>query len=311
MPLPTLLESRLRVPVIAAPMFLVSGPALVAACCKSGIVGSFPALNARTTELFDEWLEEIASLVPNAGLDAAGDTAPYGVNLILHRSNPRLGADLDVVVARRVPLILTSIGDPAAIVERVHDYGGLVFHDVTTIRHARKAAAAGADGLILVCAGAGGHAGTMNPFAFVPQVREFFDGTIVLAGCLNDGRGIRAAEVLGADMAYLGTRFIAVAESMAPATYKDMIVNSSAADILYTPAFSGIPANMLRPSIEAAGLDPDNLPVKAEIDLGKELKADVKAWKNVWSAGQGVGAIHDSPSVTELVARIEAEYRAA
>jgi nitronate monooxygenase len=285
-------------------MFLVSGPDLVVATCKTGVLGSFPALNQRTTEGFDEWLTEIESrLSPN--------DAPYGVNLIVHNTNPRLEADLKVCEAHKVPLVITSLGALADLVDRVHAYGGLVFHDVTTLRHAKKAAEAGVDGLILVCAGAGGHAGVLSPFAMVPEVRAFFDGTIILAGCISDGQGVAAAETMGADLAYLGTRFISVQESMAPPEYKAMLCDSAAADIVYTPAISGVPASFLRQSLINAGLDPDNLPTKKDINMGEELDSESKAWKNIWSAGQGVGSISDVPTTAELVDRLAREYRAA
>lgn len=312
MPLPARFHQQLALPVISAPMFLVSGPDLVIAACRAGIVGAFPSLNARSSEILDDWLSRIGGeLAAAREAEPNRPIGPHAVNLIVHRSTRRLAEDTEALVRHQVPLVITSIGNPAAIAEAVHGYGGAVFHDVTTLRHARKAAAAGVDGLILVCAGAGGHAGTMSPFAMVPQVREFFDGTIVLAGAISDGRGVRAAEVLGADMAYMGTRFIATSESMAQDDYKRMLVESEAADILYTPAFSGIPANMLRPSIAAAGLDPDRLPEHKEIDLGAELNAEAKAWKTIWSAGQGVGSIADVLPVAELVERLRREYRAA
>ena len=301
MPLPESLQGRLSLPLIAAPMFLTSGPDMVVAACKAGVVGTFPALNQRTSEGFSDWLDEIE------GRLGEGD-APIGVNLIAHRTNPRLQADLEVCVAHRVPLIITSLGAVRELVDAVHGYGGAVFHDVVNMRHAAKAAGAGVDGLILVCAGAGGHAGVINPFAMVDEVRAFFDGTVVLAGAISTGRQVAAARAMGADLAYLGTRFIATRESMASDANKEMIRMSSAADIVYTPAISGVPASFLRASLEQAGLDPDNLPTKKEIDMGKELDTESRAWSDVWSAGQGVGAIDDVPTVAELVARLKAEY---
>jgi nitronate monooxygenase len=304
MPLPPLLDGRLALPAIAAPMFLVSGPDLVVAACRAGIVGAFPSLNQRTGESFETWLDEIESRL------RPGD-APFGVNLIVHRTNPRHRADLEVCERHRVPVVITSLGALSDVVARVHAYGGVVFHDVTNLRHARKAADAGVDGLILVCAGAGGHAGVINPFAFIGEVRAFFDKTIILAGCISDGRGIAAAELMGADLVYLGTRFIATEESMAPDPYKAMLCEGAAADIVYTPAISGVPASFLRASLVNAGLDPDNLPDKREIDVGNELSPEAKAWRDIWSAGQGVGAIADVPSTADLVARLHAEYAAA
>jgi nitronate monooxygenase len=307
MSLPLLLQQRLRLPVVAAPMFLVSNPQLVLACCNSGIVGSFPALNQRDSSGFRAWLEEI-----QAGLHS--DAAPYAVNLIVHHSNPRLQDDLAICVEKRVPIIITSLGAVKEVVDAVHSYGGLVFHDVTTRRHAEKAAEAGVDGLIAVAAGAGGHAGTWSPFALIAEIRQFFDKTLLLAGCLNHGHEILAAQLLGADLAYLGTRFIATQESHAGEAYKQMLLDAKAADIIHTPAVSGIPASFMRQSLQAAGYDLQRLQDKGEVNYGEKLKPvsdEAKAWKTVWSAGQGVGAIDDLPSVAELVARLDAEYRAA
>ena len=307
MSLPTLLQQRLRLPVVAAPMFLVSNPQLVLACCNSGIVGSFPALNQRDSSGFRAWLEEI-----QAGLHS--DAAPYAVNLIVHHSNPRLQDDLAICVEKRVPIIITSLGAVKEVVDAVHSYGGLVFHDVTTRRHAEKAAEAGVDGLIAVAAGAGGHAGTWSPFALIAEIRQFFDKTLLLAGCLNRGHEILAAQLLGADLAYLGTRFIATQESHAGEAYKQMLLDAKAADIIHTPAVSGIPASFMRQSLQAAGYDLQRLQDKGEVNYGEKLKPvsdEAKAWKTVWSAGQGVGDIDDLPSVAELVARLDAEYRAA
>lgn len=307
MSLPTLLQQRLRLPVVAAPMFLVSNPQLVLACCNSGVVGSFPALNQRDSSGFRAWLEEI-----QAGLHS--DAAPYAVNLIVHHSNPRLQADLAICVEKRVPIIITSLGAVKEVVDAVHSYGGLVFHDVTTRRHAEKAAEAGVDGLIAVAAGAGGHAGTWSPFALIAEIRQFFDKTLLLAGCLNHGHEILAAQLLGADLAYLGTRFIATQESHAGEAYKQMLLEAKAADIIHTPAVSGIPASFMRQSLQAAGYDLQRLQDKGEVNYGEKLKPvsdEAKAWKTVWSAGQGVGAIDDLPSVAELVARLDGEYRAA
>ncbi len=302
MPLPASFQGRLRLPAVVAPMFLTSGPDLVVEVCRSGLVGTFPALNQRTTDGFDAWLQEIT-----ARLAAVENPAPYGVNLIVHKSNPRLAADLEQVVAHRVPLVITSLGAVRDVVEAVHSYGGLVFHDVISRRHAEKAAEAGVDGIIAVCAGAGGHAGTLSPFALVPEIRQVFGGTILLGGALSTGAHIAAARLIGADLAYLGTRFIATREAMVPEGYKDMLVSASAADIVYTPSISGVNANFLRPSIVAAGLDPDNLPPPHVLDMSSEAKA----WKTVWSAGQGVGSIADEPGAAELCTRLIAEYDAA
>jgi len=300
MPIPAAFAGRLALPAIVSPMFLISGPALVTACCKAGLIGTFPALNQRTTEGYEAWLDEIeGALAPN--------DAPYGVNLIVHGSNTRLKADLEVTVRRRVPLVITSLGAVKDVVDAVHSYGGLVFHDVINRRHAEKAAEAGVDGIIAVSAGAGGHAGTMSPFALVSEIRQVFSGTVILAGSMSTGAHVAAARAMGADLAYMGTRFIATEESLADRGFKEMIVASSAADILYTPAISGVNANFLIPSIKAAGLDPKNLPAHGKMDMGSEAKA----WKTVWSAGQGVGAITDAPSVADLVARMKAEYEAA
>lgn len=307
MSLPALLEQRLRLPIVAAPMFLVSNPQLVLACCQSGIVGSFPALNQRESAGFKAWLEEI-----EAGLDQ--QCAPYAVNLIVHGSNPRLQADLAICVEHRVPLVITSLGAVKEVVDAVHSYGGLVFHDVTTRRHAEKAAEAGVDGLIAVAAGAGGHAGTWSPFALLAEIRQFFDKTLLLAGCLNQGHEVLAAQLLGADLAYMGTRLIATQENAASAAYKQMLLEARAADIIHTPAVSGVPASFMRQSLEQAGYDLKQLQHKGEINYGEKLKPmdeEAKAWKTVWSAGQGVGAIDDLPSVAELVQRLDQEYRTA
>lgn len=301
MAIPAALQKGLKLPVIAAPMFLVSGPELVIASCKAGVIGTFPALNQRTTEGYSEWLDEIkAALGP--------EDAQYGVNIIVHNTNPRVMADLEVTVRHKVPLVITSLGAVKDVVDAVHSYGGLVFHDVTTVRHAQKAAQAGVDGLILVCAGAGGHAGTWSPFALLNEVRQFFNGTILLSGCMSTGQDVATAMMLGADFAYLGTRFINTTESRAPDEYKDMIDEAHAADIVYTPAISGIPANFMSQSLIANGLDPKSLPDKTKVDLGKELDHEVKAWKSVWSAGQGVGSIDDVPTTAELVARLKREF---
>jgi len=306
MSLPASLEQRLRLPVVAAPMFLISNPGLVLACCGSGVVGSFPALNQRDSAGFKAWLEEI-----EAGLAQLQAPAPYAVNLIVHPTNPRLQADLALCVEHRVPIVITSLGAVKEVVDAVHSYGGLVFHDVTTRRHAEKAAEAGVDGLIAVAAGAGGHAGTWSPFALVAEIRQFFDKTLLLAGCINHGHEVLAAQLLGADLAYMGTRFIATQESHAQDAYKQMLLGAHAADIVHTPAVSGIPASFLRPSLERAGYDMAALKNATEQGKLKPIDDEAKAWKTVWSAGQGVGDIHDLPAATALIERLHGEYQAA
>lgn len=296
--------------MIAAPLFIVSGAALVIAACRAGVVGTFPSLNARTAEALRARLSEIEEGLSQIQ-QGEPKPAPFGINLICHRTNQRLAVDIDIVVEHRVPIVITSGGDPRGIVERVKAYGGNVLADVTDLKWAHKAADAGVDGLILVCAGAGGHAGVMSPFALLPQVRAFFDGTIVLAGAISDGRAIRAAQILGADLAYMGTRFIATKEANASERNKKMLLESEATDLIYTDVFSGIPANMLKESIRQFGLDPDHLPRKKDLDITNELNVDAKAWRDIWSAGHGVGSIHDVPSVGELVARLRDEYDAA
>lgn len=305
MAIPAAFAGKLALPAIAAPMFLVSGPDLVVQTCRAGVIGTFPALNERTTEGFADWLVQIEGRL--AAPAAAGPVAPYGVNLIVHKTNPRVQADLEVVVRHEVPLIITSLGAVREVVDAVHSYGGLIFHDVINARHARKAVEAGVDGVIAVCAGAGGHAGLLSPFALVPEIRSFFDGTIILSGAMSSGAHIAGARALGADLAYLGTRFIATAESLAPEDYKQMILQTRAVDIAYTPNVSGVNANFMRPSMLANGLDPDAPPGDHVMDMANEARA----WKTVWSAGQGVGSIQDVPSVGELCARLGAEYRAA
>ena len=307
MSLPALLEQRLRLPVVAAPMFLISNPQLVLACCRNGVVGSFPALNQRDSSGFKAWLEEI-----EAGLALLDNPAPYAVNLIVHNSNERLEADLAICIEHKVPIVITSLGAVKEVVDAIHGYGGLVFHDVTTRRHAEKAAQAGVDGLIAVAAGAGGHAGTWSPFALVAEIRQFFDKTVLLAGCINHGREILAAQVVGADLAYLGTRFIGTTESHAPDAYKEMLLASRAADIIHTPAVSGVPASFMRKSLENAGFDMAALNSKGETgNKLKPLSDEAKAWKTVWSAGQGVGEINDLPSTDQLIARLDEQYRQA
>ena len=317
MPLPAVLHNRLSMPVVGSPMFIVSTPDLVIAQCNAGIVGSFPSLNARPVSLLDEWLARIAEeTAAYARANPGAKVAPFACNQIIHKSNSRLEQDLPLCIKHKVPIVITSVGNPADIVKEVHAYGGVVFHDTTTIRHTEKAIEAGVDGVILVCAGAGGHAGTLSPFALVPQVRRFWKGTLLVGGAISDGAAVRAAQVLGADLAYVGSRFIATKEANAAPAYKQMLIDSGAKDITYTPAFSGVPANYLTKSILGAGLDPNNLKPKGHIDMDLGTRPDenekkVKAWKDIWSAGQGVGSIDDVPSVAELVDRMKREYRAA
>jgi nitronate monooxygenase len=313
MSLPPLLRDRLRLPVIGAPLFIVSGPELVIAQCKAGIVGSFPALNARPQEVLDEWLTRIESeLAAHQTAHPQLKVAPFAVNQIVHASNTRLQQDIDVCVKHRVPIFITSLRAPDAVVEAAHSYGGLVFHDVTNIAHAKRALQAGVDGLILVCSGAGGHAGRLSPFALVPEVRAFYDGCIILSGSIASGGAILATQALGADLAYIGTRFIASEEAHAPDEYKQMIVASRAEDIVYTNLFTGVHGNYLKGSVVNAGLDPDNLPEsdKSKMDFGTG-SAKAKAWRDIWGAGQGVGQVSDAPPAAVIVERLAAEYRAA
>jgi nitronate monooxygenase len=305
------LMSRMALPVLGAPMFIVSTPDLVIAQCTSGVIGGFPALNARPAEVLDEWITRIeAALETHRSLNSAQRVAPFAVNQIIHQSNDRLDHDLDVCVRRRVPMIITSLRAPNDVVKRIHDYGGVVFHDVISIRHAEKALEAGVDGLILVCAGAGGHAGALSPFALVREVRRFFSGPIALSGAITDGAGILAAQAVGADFAYIGTRFIATQEANVVPAYKQMILDSAAADIVYTPFFSGVHGNYLKRSIAAQDLDPDKLPVADKTSMNF-ASTRVKAWKDIWGAGQGVGNISDLPSTRVLVERLREEYAAA
>jgi nitronate monooxygenase len=305
---------ELSIPAIAAPMFLISGPKLVIECCKNGIVGTFPALNQRTSEGFEQWLIEIKTELENFEKETGTKPAPFGVNLIVHQSNPRVQADLMLCVKHQVPIIITSLGAVPQLVEAVHSYGGLVFHDVIKRRHAEKASEAGVDGLIVVAAGAGGHAGTINPMPLVAEIKSFFKKTVILSGCISNGRDIASAMQMGADAAYMGTRFINTKESKAPKEYRDMIISSGANDVVYTAAISGVAANFLRPSMEAMGITEKMLSQEKKIDFGKELtpsESEAKAWATIWSAGQGVTNIHDSPSVAELVASMKEEFRDA
>jgi nitronate monooxygenase len=315
MTIPELFRHRLALPVIGAPMFIASGPELVLAQCKAGLPGVFPSVNARSPEMLDEWLTRIADeLASHRAAYPDQLVAPFGVNLIVHHLDPRLPNDLALVVKHRVPFVITSFGKPAEVVRVIHDYGGIVFHDVTTVKFAHKAIESGVDGLILVCAGAGGHAGKLSPFALVAEVREFWSGPLALAGAISNGRAIRAAEILGADFAYLGTRFLATREANVPIGYKQMIVEHAAADIVYTSAFSGVPGNYLRPSIVASGIDPESLVEtsgKPALNMFQEGVNRPKAWKDVWSAGHGIGTIHGITSVAELVAELRKDYAEA
>ena len=313
MPLPAVLEGNLRLPLIGAPMFIVSNPDLVIAQCTAGIVGSFPALNARPQEQLHEWIVRIKdALQEHKETYPDEPVAPYAVNQIAHLSNERLLADMEVCVRHQVPIIITSLRPPEDIVKAVHSYGGVVFHDVISMRHARKAMEQGVDGIIAVCSGAGGHAGPVSPFALVKEIRKEFDGTIILSGCMTSGSDIVAARAIGADLAYIGTRFIATEEANAAPAYKEMIVDSASADIAYTSLFTGVHGSYLKGSIRNAGLDPDNLPEagKDAMDFGKS-KADAKAWRDIWGAGQGVGSIDDILPARDVVMRMEREYREA
>lgn len=314
MPLPEVLRGRLAAPIVGAPLFIVSGPDLVIAQCKAGIVGAFPALNARPPELLDEWLTRIETeLSDYAAAHPDKPVAPYAVNQIVHASNDRLQHDVDLCVKHKVPIVITSLRAPDAVVEAVHSYGGVVFHDVINLKHARRAAQAGVDGLILVCAGAGGHAGGLSPFALVPEVKAWFEGTILLSGSIATGRSVLAAQALGADLAYVGTRFVATEEANAVQAYKDCIVESTADEIVYTNLFTGVLGNYLGRSIVAAGLDPANLPESdpSKMNFGSGGNTAAKAWKDIWGAGQGVGQITSAPPTADVVAEMVAEYRAA
>ncbi len=314
MALPKALEGKLRVPLIGAPMFIVSGPELVIAQCQAGIVGSFPALNARPQPALSEWLKQIKDTLGQYAEDHPDEpVAPFAVNQIVHASNTRLREDVETCVEHQVPIVITSLRPPGDVIKAVHSYGGLVFHDVTNLRHARKAISQGVDGIIAVCAGAGGHAGVLSPFALVKEIRKEFDGAVILSGCITSGRDVLAARAMGADLAYSGTRFIATPEANAVPAYKEMIVESSASDIIYSSLFTGIHGSYLKGSIANAGMDPDNLPdgSKADMDFGKASESEAKTWKDIWGAGQGVGNIDDIVPAREIALRIEQEYKDA
>ena len=308
------LKGKLKIPVVGAPLFIVSGPELVISQCKAGVVGSFPALNARPQEVLDEWLIQIKEELDKHNQENPDSpAAPFAVNQICHASNDRLMQDMESCVKHEVPIIITSLRPPLEIVEAAHSYGGVVFHDVINVRHAKKAAEQGVDGLILVCAGAGGHAGTHSPFALVREVKEWFDGTILLSGSISDGHSIASSLALGADLAYIGTRFIATKEANADQGYKDMLIESSASDIVYSSLFTGVNGNYLKPSIEKAGLDPDNLPGadKSKMNFGSGGNTKSKAWKDIWGSGQGIGSIKSDPTVQDLVNELTEQYEQA
>jgi len=306
------LNSQLSLPVIAAPMFILSQPELVLAQCLSGIVGSFPAMNARPKELLDDWLAQLTETLAQARVaQPDAKIAPFAVNQIVHAANDRLEHDMILCVKHKVPLIITSLRPPGLVVQAVHSYGGKVFHDVISVRHAERAVKEGVDGLILVCAGAGGHTGTLSPFALIAEVRRFWDGPIALSGAISRGEHILAAQAMGADFAYMGTRFIPTIEAQAAPAYKQAVLDSKAADIITTSCFTGLPANFMRSSILGQGLDPDNLPTKDKEFTHEAAGKPVKAWKDVWSAGQGVGSIDRVEPVADIVARLKSEYAAA
>lgn len=311
MPLPQCLEGRLRLPIVGAPMFIASTPALVIAQCKAGIVGSFPALNARPASMLGDWLAQIREeLEAHRRRHPDAVIAPYAVNQIVHATNDRLEQDVRACVDHEVPIVITSLRPPAEVVAAVHGYGGVVFHDVISVRHARKAAEQGVDGIIAVCAGAGGHAGALSPFVLLKEIRAVFPGTLLVAGAISTGADVLAAMAMGADLAYMGTRFLATPEANVPDDYREMIVASSAEEVVYTSLFSGVPGNYLKRSVARTGMDPDNLPGadKSKLDFQSLANTKLKAWKDIWSAGQGVGSIGDILPVAELVTRLEREY---
>ena len=314
MAIPSLLAGKLRIPLIGAPMFIVSGPELVAAQCKAGIIGSFPALNARPQEALVDWIRQIkGELAEHAEAHPDEPVAPFAVNQIAHPSNKRLLADMEVCVQEEVPLIITSLNPPREIVQAVHSYGGMVFHDVISLRHTRKAIEQGVDGIIAVCTGAGGHAGSLSPFAFIGEIHKEFDGCLILSGCISRGDDVLAAIAMGADLAYSGTRFIATEEARALPSYKEMIVDSTAGDIVYSSLFTGIHGNYLGGSIANAGMDPAKLPDGSKHDMNFEKIGELekKVWKDIWGAGQGVGNIEDILPARDVVLRMEQEYRDA
>lgn len=311
------LLGQLRMPVVAAPMFLSSGPDLVVACCTAGVVGTFPAHNQRTIEGFEEWIIEINQRLEAFEQSTGQKPAPYGVNLIVHKTNAKLDDELAICIKHKVPIIITSLGAVSDLIEAVHSYGGVVWHDVINLRHAQKAAGAGVDGLIAVSAGAGGHTGKASPFGLVNEIREFYDGVVLLSGSLSNGADVAAAQVMGADLGYMGTRFIATEECMSDDAYKEMLIEANQADIVATPAVTGVNANFITTSLENAGIEADTLANHDKMDIGDELMEALsesnskKAWRDIWSAGHGVGGIEDVPSVETLVQRLEDEYHQA
>jgi nitronate monooxygenase len=304
------LVAQLEIPVLMAPMFLVSGPELVIAGCKEGVIGSFPLSNARTLEDLEGWMDRIVKeLAAAREQNPEKRIAPWAVNLAVHRTNIRLEEEKALIRKYQPPIVITSLGNPGLVTELVHDYGGLVFADVVNLNFARKAAERGADGLILVCNGAGGHGGQLNPFAFMNAVKEFWDGITILAGCISSGRDIAAAMMMGADLVSMGTRFIAAEESMVSPEYRNMLIESTIEDIIYTDVFSGVPGNYLIPSIRKAGLDPEHLPSKESFNWSRNHEQGPKPWKNIWSAGQGVGVVKRVQPVAELIAELKREYQ--
>jgi nitronate monooxygenase len=306
--------NQLTLPIIAAPMFLISHPKMVIECCRNGVIGTLPSLNNRTTEGFEEWILEIKAGLKAIEAETGKTPPPYGINLIVHGSNPRAMDDLKICVKHQVPIVITSLGAVKELVDAVHSYGGKVYHDVTNLRHAKSAAKAGVDGLIAVAGGAGGHAGTTNPFALVQEIKSFYKGELILAGCISTGSNVAAALQMGADYAYMGTRFINTTESLAQEEYKQMIIDTRSADIIHTPAVSGVPASFMKPSLEQAGFDLQELLHPGEVNFGEKLKPvneEAKAWKTVWSAGQGVAAIDNILSIRDLVAQLKLEFKAA
>ena len=312
--LPDILKNNLSIPVVAAPLFIISRPNLVIAQCKAGVVGSFPALNARPQELLSDWIKEIKDELGEYQAQNPGKkVAPFAVNQICHLSNDRLLADVETCVKHEVPIIITSLRPPADLVKAIHSYGGLVFHDVINTRHAQKAVSEGVDGLILVCAGAGGHAGALSPFALLRETREWYDGTILLSGAISDGYSVASALAMGADLAYVGTSFIATQESEAEDEYKQMLIDSSAKDVVYTNYFSGVHGNYLSPSVIKSGMDPDNLPEadKTKMNFNSGGNAAKKVWKDIKGCGQGLSPIKDSPAVSDLVENMKKEFAEA